>query len=35
MKNTQFQNTISFKGPTYYNNLMNNNILKFENVYYF
>ena len=28
MKTTQFQNTLSVKGPNYYNNL-----LKFKNVY--
>ena len=33
MKNTQFQNTIFYKGPKYYNNVMINNLLKFEDVY--
>ena len=28
MKTTQFQNTIYFKGPKYYNNLMINNLLR-------
>ena len=29
----KFQNKIFFKGPKYYNNLMINNLLKFENIY--
>ena len=33
MKTTKFQNTIFFKGPKYYNNIMSNNILKSENIH--
>ena len=33
MKTTKFQNTIFFKGPKYYNNIMSNNILKYENIH--
>ena len=33
MKTTKFQNSIFFKGPKYYNNIMSNNILKSENIH--